>query len=252
MEVRKKIAVQEWVKPISPSQHSRPVVTGAWKSPALLGIFGTLLFHVLLVASLGVSFGGRSIGPTKPEQSRVDRVGPSDSLVLLSLSAIPRSRELNIDLRPPSKVLDNAPVLLKPRPSVNTERLALLDESATAGNAELAQAAEIYDRQIRARIERIWEQPQTFDLSSKKAAASDGDGVFRCQAQLEQDERGNVIEVLLPICNGSAEWRDSLLSAIRQASPLPAPPDPRVFSSSLVLHFVISTRSIRRRTDDYQ
>lgn len=212
----------------------------SWKSPALLGVLGTAFFHAILVASLGVFLGAGRV-PAKPSQGPMGAAAPSESLILLSITAIPRSRELNVDARPPGKVLDNAPLLLKPPPSVNTERLALLDESASAGNAELVQAAEIYDHQIRARIERIWEPPQAnWAVSSTGTAASEGDREFRCQAQLEQDDRGNVIEVLLPVCNGSTELRNSLILAIRQASPLPAPPDPRVFSSSLVLHFVVN------------
>ena len=251
MEVQDRLTVQEWDEPILPRQDAHSVATGSWRSPAVLGVLGTLLFHMFLVASLGVSFDGRLNIRDKLDKSRVDGVGPAESLILLSLSAIPRSRELNIDLRPPSKVLDNAPLLLKPPPGVNTERLALVDEPATAGNAELAQAAEIYDRQIRARIERIWQRPQTTFADSYVAAASGGDGAFRCQVQLEQDNRGNVMEVLLPVCNGSSEWRESLLMAIRQASPLPAPPDPRVFSSSLVLHFVVLASSTKGSPDVY-
>jgi hypothetical protein len=219
----------------------------------LLGVIGTLIFHALLVASLGVSFGGALSTAFKPEKDSVHLMDSSKSLILLSLTSIPRSRELNIDMRPLSNLLDNAPFLLKPPPIVNVERLALVDEPALAGNAELAQAAEIYDRQIHARIERIWQLPQTKPVAaSSEPPVSNRQVVFQCQAQLEQDNRGNVKEVLLPICNGSPEWRDSLLTAIRQASPLPAPPDPRVFSSSLVLHFVVRASSTIGSPDKYE
>jgi hypothetical protein len=253
MEVRDKLTVQEWDEPALPRRESSWVSAVSWKSPALLGVLGTFVFHLILVASLGLSFGGRTNVPNKADQNRIGAVSSSEPLILLSLSAIPRSSELRVDLRSPSKVLDTAPLVLLPAPSVTTDRLTLVDESAMAGNAELAQAAENYDRQIRARIARIWQRPQAiFAASPAEAGASGGDRIFQCQAQLEQDDRGNVMEVLLPVCNGSSEWRESLLLAIRQASPLPAPPDPRVFSSSLVLHFVVLASSANGALDDYK
>ena len=38
-------------------------------------------------------------------------------------------------------------------------------------------------------------------------------------------------------CNGPKEWQGSLVSAIRTASPLPAPPDPSVYADVLSLAF---------------
>ena len=243
MEVRDRLTVQEWHKAAPPRRDSPRVATMTSKS-SVLGVLGTLVFHIILVASLGVSFGGGLSAPRRLIQNPAAGLGASESLLLLPDGAISRSAELKMDLRPPSNALDNAPLLLKPPPIVNTERLALEDLPALAGSAELALAAEIYDRQIHARIDRIWQRPNTnVAPSSTAAAASNVDAAFRCQAQLEQDDRGNVLEVLLPVCNGSSEWRDSLLTAIRQASPLPAPPDPRVFSTSLVLHFEVQVSS---------
>jgi hypothetical protein len=64
------------------------------------------------------------------------------------------------------------------------------------------------------------------------------DETFRCQVEIVQDAHGNVAEILLPNCNGSVAWQQSLVSAIREASPLPAPPDQKVFSKSITLQFV--------------
>ena len=61
---------------------------------------------------------------------------------------------------------------------------------------------------------------------------------FHCQVQIVQDSSGNVQEILLPNCNGSVAWQHSLVLAIRQASPLPAPPSPTVFSPAIALEFV--------------
>jgi hypothetical protein len=46
-----------------------------------------------------------------------------------------------------------------------------------------------------------------------------------------------VQEILLPQCNGSAAWLHSLVIAIQQASPLPAPPSPTVFTNALTMTF---------------
>jgi hypothetical protein len=63
------------------------------------------------------------------------------------------------------------------------------------------------------------------------------DASFQCQAQIVQDNSGYVEEIL-PRCNGSSVWQQSLVTAIRQASPLPAPPAASVFSRSITLSFV--------------
>jgi hypothetical protein len=67
-----------------------------------------------------------------------------------------------------------------------------------------------------------------------------------------QDARGNVEEILLPNCNGSADWQQSLVSAVRQASPLPAPPDQKVFSKSITLQFAGFAYRPGYPTDDYE
>jgi hypothetical protein len=61
---------------------------------------------------------------------------------------------------------------------------------------------------------------------------------FQCEAQIVQDNSGYVEEILLPRCNGSRAWQNSLVTAIRQASPLPAPPSASVFSRSITLSFI--------------
>ena len=56
--------------------------------------------------------------------------------------------------------------------------------------------------------------------------------------QIVQDSGGNVQEILLPNCNGSPAWQGSLVRAIQQASPLPAPPSESVFSHAILVDFV--------------
>jgi hypothetical protein len=101
-------------------------------------------------------------------------------------------------------------------------------EEASVGERE-ARAALFgrYIGQIQARIERAWMRPRT----------AIGDDYFECRVQVQQSARGVVLEVTLKECNGGPRWQLSLVSAIQGASPLPAPPDPSVFASSLELSF---------------
>ena len=50
-----------------------------------------------------------------------------------------------------------------------------------------------------------------------------------------QDADGKVLEIMLIECDDGIDWQQSLVAAIQQASPLPAPPHPAVFTSALML-----------------
>jgi hypothetical protein len=96
---------------------------------------------------------------------------------------------------------------------------------------DLAQHALLYGRylgQLQARIERAWLRPRTEIGASQ----------FSCRARIRQDRQGVVVDVKFDHCNGTQRWQQSLLSAIRTASPLPAPPDPSVYADVLWLNFV--------------
>ena len=93
-----------------------------------------------------------------------------------------------------------------------------------------AQHALLYGRylgQIQARIDRAWVRPRTEIGVSR----------FSCRARIEQGTRGEVVNVKLDHCVGTPRWQQSLVSAIRTASPLPAPPDPSVYADVLSLVF---------------
>jgi len=99
-----------------------------------------------------------------------------------------------------------------------------------ASASDLAQHALLYGRylgQVQARIERAWLRPRT-EIGAPR---------FSCRARVRQNPRGAVIEVTLDHCNGKERWQQSLLSAIRTASPLPAPPDASVYADVLRLSF---------------
>jgi membrane protein involved in colicin uptake len=99
------------------------------------------------------------------------------------------------------------------------------------GNVEEQQARAAlfgqYLAQVQARIERVWLRPR-----SEIGADS-----FDCQVRLTQGQRGDIREVALRDCNGSIRWQLSLVAAAERASPLPAPPDPKIFAESLQLSF---------------
>jgi hypothetical protein len=84
-----------------------------------------------------------------------------------------------------------------------------------------------YVGQIRARIERAWMRPR-----APLSAAS-----FSCAVQITQDRQGYVKEAALQSCNGDLRWQLSLVQAIQSASPLPAPPDPKVFADAVTMKF---------------
>jgi TonB-like protein len=124
-------------------------------------------------------------------------------------------------------------VVLSPDPSPVAEaERTVVQESAdsTAESADPAQHALMYGRyvgQMQARIDRAWMRPRT----------EIGAAQFSCRARIEQDRRGDVVDVSLNHCNGGERWQQSLVSAIRTASPLPAPPDPSVYADVLWLTF---------------
>jgi hypothetical protein len=106
----------------------------------------------------------------------------------------------------------------------------LPDDDAAAGSGDSAATSALYGRyvgQIDARIERAWLRPRD----------PIKEGAFFCRARIEQDASGAVREITLQHCNGNTRWQVSLVHAIQTASPLPAPPDPKIFKTVLQLDF---------------
>jgi len=99
-----------------------------------------------------------------------------------------------------------------------------------------------YVEQISARVDRVWLRPRT----------PIGSDSFSCRVRVTQDLKGNVVEVMLEQCNGDSRWQISLVQAIQSASPLPAPPDPDVFSRTVRLAFVGEAYTPQQRADDYE
>lgn len=88
-------------------------------------------------------------------------------------------------------------------------------------NAELAE----YIARIRGKVERNWVKP---------ASARPG---LNCAVQVFQIPGGDVIDVRVTSCNGDAAVVASIERAVRNASPLPAPPNPALFRRNVELIF---------------
>lgn len=245
MQSKRQLEVVEWTS----TRHddvtldaSNPSVD-AWAG-RLLGGAVVLVVHVLLVLSL------RSATAITPSALGV-AVGPTEdsALIITFINEPARADELSPDgvrpvLLPPLAM----PLAIRPPPALH-DRLILGEEPVpVSGRADssLTEASEIYSRQIIARISRGWRKPKSAIGHTQETQE------FKCAVQLEQDDSGNVNEVLLQKCNGSDAWQQSLLIAIRSASPLPAPPDRRVFRSSLVLAFAAFAYAPGRAEDEYQ
>lgn len=71
------------------------------------------------------------------------------------------------------------------------------------------------------RVERNWTKP-----SSAKAG-------LECEVKVTQATGGTVLSVEVGRCNGDPAVRQSIEAAVYRSSPLPAPPDPRLFDRNL-------------------
>lgn len=99
-----------------------------------------------------------------------------------------------------------------------------------------------YLGQVTARISRAWLRPRT----------AIGSETFSCWVQVDQDPHGKVLEITLKSCNGSPRWQVSLVHAIESSSPLPAPPDPSVFTQSLTFEMSSQGFDALRPADGFE
>lgn len=174
------------------------------------------------------------------------------TLVLINLPGASEAMSLE-ELASRGVALASDPIrVVSPDPVPAFDMTEATDENAdapvTAGDpAVRSQLFGRYTGQINSRIDRAWLRPRT-PVSMEDAAASlpgvmvngsvmQVDGDFRCAVKITQDRRGYVREVELVSCNGTHAWRQSLINAIQQASPLPAPPSPTVFTNVITLTF---------------
>ena len=223
----------------------------------VLGALGTLLVHAIALNSVG----WRSSSHKAPPRIE-STVSPTDELVLLNIDSTQKG---DADLH--RWIASLAPLLTDARIEVVSPEPLEIADALDAGDASIqtpepgdpalrALMAGRYRGQISARIERVWVRPRTpvDDSRDGKATAdsSQSDDTFSCQVQVRQDAAGNVQEVLLLRCNGTEAWRHSLVVAINQSSPLPAPPIPTVFSRELTMTFEAHAYEPGAPPDEYE
>ncbi len=206
-----------------------------------VGATATLLFHFLVTAPLLLGVSAHKARPRHP-------VGPGsvawasqgsqyESMILLDLSAL--SAEQHSDQDAPDIKTDGIEIEelklalasreIAPPPELRVEDA---EEAETSNEAagDPAGAAALFGRymgQIAARIDRTWMRPRT-------VAAN---GRFDCKARIAQDTRGNIVSIELQDCGPEARWRESLISAIKRASPLSAPSEQWLFAEIVTLRF---------------
>lgn len=205
-----------------------------------VGILGALFVHALILLPFVLDLSLPS--PRLPNQS-----GAGASALVTSQEPVMTAVFINDPsqderLAPPPDLASRgaAPrdlpvVVFSPdaTPAVQVDNASQQSEDSSAppeAVGDQTQHALLFGRylvQVQARIERAWMRPRS-EIGAPR---------FSCRARIEQDHRGEVIGVKLDPCNGSQRWQQSLVGAIRTASPLPAPPDPSVYADRLSLSF---------------
>jgi len=100
-----------------------------------------------------------------------------------------------------------------------------LEEEEGRSQAENAGLLNEYIALIEQRIVRNWNRPPS---------ARPG---LECRVKVTQTPSGTVLSVQIDACNGDAAVKQSIEAAVMRSSPLPSPPDPRLFERNLVLVF---------------
>jgi hypothetical protein len=220
--------------PTTSRLESRPLAVSAG------GVVGVLLIHALLVLPFVLSL-------SLPSPRRPDTTGAGATA--FASAAEPEMTVVFID--EPTPATSTSPskppplasrgvtppdlqlVVLSPDPSPAAANVKVADSDDAQEDTVVSQGAEharLYGRylgQMQARIERAWMRPRS-EIGAPQ---------FSCRTRIQQDRRGAVVEVTLDHCNGTERWQQSLVSAIRTASPLPAPPDASVYADILWLSF---------------
>jgi len=238
-------------------------------------LIGTLLLHALVLHSTILGTRAPKVRPPETQGPGATLIKsaaePAEALILVELPSVDmKAQALSEDLASagaaPTNVLvtlislDPLPHFDIPTDSMdeNADTVAKVDSGDPAGRALLFGR---YSGQLQARIERAWQRPRTpvnaavEGLPNPNSQSMDGNSAaeqdFRCQVRILQDAHGAVQEVQMLNCNGSVTWQQSLVAAILTSSPLPAPPDPAVFTRSLTMTFEGQAYTPGASTDGY-
>ncbi len=263
---KRQISVTAWsaspVPVVSPRSAHRQYLP-----PFVIGLVGTLLLHGLVLQTVVLGSRAHRIRPPDVQDpgSSLNKLAatPADALVFIDLpKTTTTTEEIDEALASIRAELKDSPIpkiRLDPSPPRGVEILAFGEDMDPASDVDIGDSADrarlygIYTGQMRARIERAWRRPRTpvQEVSDSTKSPNIAE-YFHCQVQIVQDSSGNVQEILLPKCNGSVAWQHSLVLAIQQASPLPAPPSPKVFSPAIELEFVGYEYVVGGPDDEYE
>jgi TonB C terminal len=213
----------------TPSERSNALTLG--------GLVASVLIHLLLMTPL--VWGGHRAHQRLPDSQGVS-AGPHQDDSLKSMLVV--FEEDPAAIHDTSQNEDPSDPIILPKPSLQriarvilpTLDASVLDEtdqqSLSEANGDQVGRSVLFGRymgQISARVERAWIRPRI----------SPGNSYFACRVNITQDRHGNVQEVILEKCSDQPQWQVSLVRAIQAASPLPAPPDPTVFSNLVTMEF---------------
>jgi hypothetical protein len=206
--------------------------------PRSLGFAATVVVHLLLVTPmvLGVAEHKRRTPDGDGTVASASYGEQYERMILLDLAAIAAS-----EADTPAPSIDSegiAPDEIEiqlvssdpqPPPELKAEDMEEAETANEAAGDPAGHAALFgkYMGQVSARIERAWMRPRSPIAG----------GRFECRVRITQDVRGNVQSIELQSCGADETWRKSLTSAILQASPLSAPPEPALFTPTLTLNF---------------
>lgn len=213
--------------------------------PRVVAVSATVLLHVGMLQSL-------TLGSTAAKHKQERETGPGSSailssdgtwmtLVIVHLPRVSESRMTHDIASRGDAVASPVIQVASPDPNPAPEVRSSEQQQEEAGEAvhtagdPVAQSQLFgrYTGQIDSRIRRAWRRPR----SPVEMSSDQPDAMFHCSTRIVQDSGGNVTEIELMDCNGTSEWRLSLVRAIQRASPLPSPPDPSVFTNVLALSF---------------
>jgi TonB C terminal len=260
----KHITVTAW------SESQRPIFPGnrthrRFLPSAVTGLVGTLLLHTFALQTVFLGTRAHKIRPPELQESGSPTKSegkPAESLVFIDLpKATSTDNGIVEALASIRAAIKETPLTSPPDPSppLELEILSLSEDKPSDSSVESGDGVErarligIYTGQIQARVQRIWRRPRSpVTENTGTAMATHADESFQCQVQVVQDKIGNVQEVLLPRCNGTEAWQRSLVIAIQQASPLPAPPSASVFSNSITLNFLGLSYVAGSPEDEYE
>jgi hypothetical protein len=211
---------------------------GRWLSCSLT-LGASIVCHLLLIGTL-IALGGQAKHPERSEGLGANSIASTDEAVAtLILIEDPSSGAEEVQRESVAShgvVLQNFRLtIVSPIPTIDVgadseadpnEAVAPVDDTSSDREVRAALFGQ-YIGQIQARVERAWLRPRS----------AIGEDLFECRVQILQNPRGEVEEVTLQRCNGDSRWQLSLVQAIERASPLPAPPEPTVFSGSIQLVF---------------